>query len=101
MSKKNWNTSSNALNLLARILLTLIFAFGQTAWVGQNPKDKPSSNENSKAKPGASRDGGASAKAPVAEEETSAAEDSPAEQRNQHGGPHEGIKVHGHWTVEI
>jgi hypothetical protein len=75
MSKENW---SNILSVLARTAVAFVFVFGQTAWAmqGQKGKDKPGSS--------------------------TARGENPSSQGNTHaGGQHEGIKVHGHWTIEV
>jgi hypothetical protein len=98
------NSRSNILSVLARILLAFVFVFGQTAWAiqTQNPKDKPTSN--AAAKPKQAPENGstaAGAKAQSGEAETASAEDSSNREDSRHGGQHEGIKVHGHWTIEV
>jgi hypothetical protein len=100
MSKKNW---SNILSGLARTALAFAFVFGQTAWAGQsqNAKDKTGLNGNSKAKANASQGVGPAAKARAAEEETATAQAPSSEKNPSRGGQHEGIKVHGHWTIEV
>ena len=100
MNKKNW---SNILSVLARAALAFVFVFGQTAWAGhsQSAKDKPGSNGNSKAKANASLGVGPAAKSPAAEEENVTAQASSSQENPSRGGQHEGIKVHGHWTIEV
>lgn len=103
MSKKKW---SKILSLLARTALAFTFVFGQTARAGQgqNPKDKPSSNGAAKPKQTpANGSTAAGAKAQFGEEETASEESSSKreESQSQSGGQLEGIKVHGHWTIEV
>jgi len=101
MSKKNW---SSILSVLARTALAFVFVFGQTAWAGQNQnvKDKQGSNGTAKTQETQANQAPApAAKAHPAEEENAPAQRSTAEENSQRGGPHEGIKVHGHWTIEV
>jgi hypothetical protein len=99
MNKKNW---SNILSVLARTTLAFVFVFGQTAWAGQDPKDKPDSNVAAKSqKAPRSLSPAAAAKAQPAEEKTAITENSPTEENSPRGGQHEGIKVHGHWSIEV
>lgn len=101
MSKKNWN---NILNVLARTALAFMFVFGQNAWAlqGQNAKDKPTSSAAAKSKqaPGNPSMAGGE-KSQSTEEETATKENSSNRDNSQRGGQHEGIKVHGHWTIEV
>lgn len=100
MSKKNW---SNILRRLARLLLAFIFVFGQTAWAGQrqNTKDKPTSDAVAKAQQTPPNVSTTSSKAQPAEEKTATSESSSAKEDSHHGGQHEGITVHGHWSIEV
>lgn len=96
------NSRSNIASVLARILLALVFVFGQTAWAGQNQnaKDKLGSSGSSKQQQAkANLPTGTAAKAEP-EEEAPKAQSSSAEE-NSPSGSHEGIKVHGHWTIEV
>lgn len=101
MSKKNWN---NILSVLARTALAFIFVYGQTAWAaqGQNATERSSSNGTAQAKQApANPPPAAVAKAQSVQEETATAENSSKRQESRRGGQHEGIKVHGHWTIEV
>lgn len=98
MSKKN---CSNILSASARTALAFVFVLGQTAWAGQAPsaKYKPTSDVAAKTPPNVSP---ASSKARPAEEESpTAGTSSTKEDSRRGGGQHEGIKVHGHWTIEV
>lgn len=101
MSRKN---GSNILSVLARAALAFVFVFGQTAWAmqGQNAKDKPTSSAaaQSKQAPGNSSTA-AGAKSQSNEEETAPEKNAPNRENFQQSGQHEGIKVHGHWTIEV
>ena len=100
MNNKNW---SSILSVLARTALAFVFVFGQTAWAmqGQNAKDKPTSNAMAKSEQTPPKPSTGGSKAKPAEEETAAPENSSAEENSHRGGQHEGIKVHGHWTIEV
>jgi hypothetical protein len=100
MSKKNW---SNILSVLARTTLACVFVFGQTAWAGQsqNTKDKPTSDAVAKAQQTPPNSSTRSSKAKPAEEQTAVPENSSAKEDSRHGGQHEGITVHGHWSIEV
>lgn len=103
MSKENW---SNILSVLARTALAVVFVFGQTAQAvqGQNAKDKPASSTEPKSQQTKANVRTATpAKAQSAEEgtETQAAENHSSQENADRDGQHEGIKVHGHWTIEV
>jgi hypothetical protein len=101
MSTKNW---SNILSISARILLAFIFLFGQTAQAtqDQNGKDKLGSKPAAKSQQAPTKPSAAAGeKIATAEEETVTAGKSSAEEHSQHRGQDEGIKVHGHWTIEV
>jgi len=98
MSKKNW---SNILSVLARTGLAFLFVSGQSAWAGQNQSntERPFARDDAKTKQATSNQATASVKA---EKEVATKENSSAEENSQRsGGANEGIKVHGHWTIEI
>jgi hypothetical protein len=82
MSKIEWN---KWMDVVGRLLLAYALTFSQSALAGQNPKpkDKATSPQQSAA-PQAGQNQSSAAPAAKAE-----------------GGPHEGIKVHGHWTIEV
>lgn len=102
MSRKNWKIGTTV-SALARVLIAFAFASGQTAWAlqGQNGSVKPVSNTAAKSEqmpPNPSRAAGT--KGHLAED--AAIGESPSAQENAPGGGrHEGITVHGHWTVEV
>jgi hypothetical protein len=101
MSKKNW---SSILSGLTRTTLAFALVFGQTAWAmqGQNAKDKPGSGTAAKPRQAPPNPAmAAGAKAQTAEEDTAREETPPAEENTHSRGQHEGIKVHGHWTIEV
>jgi hypothetical protein len=101
MSTKKQN---DILRASARILLAFIFLFGQTAQAtqGQNGKDKADSKPAAESQQAPTKPSTAAGeKIATAEEETVTAGKSSAEEHSQHGGQDEGIKVHGHWTIEV
>jgi hypothetical protein len=97
------NSRSNILSVLARIVLAFVFVFGQSAWAiqAQNPKDKPSSNAAAQPKQAPANGSTAAGAKAQSGEETASAENSSNREDSRHGGPQEGIKVHGHWTIEV
>lgn len=98
MNKKHW---SNILSLLARTWLAFLFVSGQSAWAGQNQSntEKPFARDDAKTKQATSNQATASVKT---EKEVATKENSSAEENSQRsGGANEGIKVHGHWTIEV
>jgi len=96
MRDKNLSTT---LSTGGRILLALVFVFSQTAWAvdHQNAggKKEPEANTSSQAAP-QKQAGTSSAKQESAQEQTPA-----VEEKASSSGRHEGIKVHGHWTIEV
>jgi len=98
------SSQSNVLSALTRIALAFVFTVGQTAWAwqSQSTKDKRSASADAKPKQAnASQAPTAAAKAQPAEEETAETEKHSPQEDSTGGGRHEGIKVHGHWTIEV
>jgi hypothetical protein len=94
---------SKLVRAAGRMLLALGFVFSQTAWAAQNqdPKQNPApasktSAQQASVKPLAS----APTKGESEEAETTSRQNAVGETTSR-GGPHEGIKVHGHWTIEV
>lgn len=101
MSKEYW---SNRLSVLIRTMLALAFVLGQTAWAGQsqNSAHKPRPNADAKTKqPPTNGSTAAAANSQSTEEEIATEENSSNRDDSRQGGHHEGIKVHGHWTIEV
>jgi len=73
MSKNEWK---KWVGVAGRLLLGYALIFSQSALAGQYPKAADKAN---------------------ARQQTSA----PVQERRAPGGPNEGIKVHGHWTIEV
>lgn len=96
-------------HIVAGILLTTAFLFGQTARAAQSQNSNPDSNS----KPGAQASTQAAAQLPQKiQEAPPAASAQPGEEQSvtapkagpeqsAPGGQHEGIKVHGHWIIEV
>jgi hypothetical protein len=86
-----------------RLLLALGFVFSQTAWAAQSQNSRESAAPANKASAQQTTVKTApSATAKVETEETeNTAKQNPVEETASRGGGHEGIKVHGHWTIEV
>lgn len=98
------SSRSNILSALTHTALAFLFVFGLNAREvqAQRAQDKPASNARSKSGPAQpSLLTTAGARAQSAEEESGTAENSSTEEHSQRGGQHEGIKVHGHWSIEV
>ena len=91
------------LSVSARVLLAVAFVFGQAAWARQNQGPQDKSDASGKAQTPQWQAGNSSAVTakPQAAEEGVPGHSSVAEETSHHGGNHEGIKVHGHWTIEV
>lgn len=101
MSNEN---HSNILSVSARILMTFAFVFGQTAWARQNQGSQNKSDVGGKGQAQQAQTAApqvAPTKAQPAEEEEAATQSNAVNENSTRGGHHEGIKVHGHWTIEV
>jgi hypothetical protein len=102
MSKKEWKKWIGAVGSL---LLAFVFVFSQTAWAGQDPQTKDKADSLQKG--GASQTGekqssaASTAKARSKQVQGEESESSMAQEKSSRDGSHEGIKVHGHWTIEV
>lgn len=103
MSKNEWK---KLVGVVGRMLLALVFVFSQTAWAGQSQQTKDKADSPQKAaapqtinekQSSAASTAKAQSKQPQAEE----AENSVVEEKPSGDASHQGIKVHGHWTVEV
>jgi len=84
-----------------RMLLAFAFVFSESAWGAQS--QDPKENPVTATKAGAQQ-APAKASAPVkgeSEEAESAVKQNAPQVTASAGGAHEGIKVHGHWTIEL
>jgi len=86
-----------------RMLLALGFVFSQTAWAAQSYSTKESSRAASKsaAEPATVKTIPSATAKTDTEETENAAKQNAAEETVRRDGRREGIKVHGHWTIEI
>jgi len=92
MSDKNRSTTLSA---AVRMLLALVFVFAQSAWAVDNQSAGAKKNAGAQAAP-------QKPSAASAAQNESAEEPAPvAGQKASSDGRHEGIKVHGHWTIEV
>jgi hypothetical protein len=102
MRNSKW---SKQVSVAGRILLAFLFVFSQSAWAGQDPKakDNPKPAQKAAAQQTAEKPSSAAttAKTDVEEEQAEAAGKPSAEEKPYGGGNHEGIKVHGHWTIDV
>ena len=86
---------SKLVKVAGRILLAFVFVSSQSAWAGQEPtaKDAPKPGQKAAAQQAAEKTSSAVTPAKKESEETS--------EKTSEDGKHEGIKVHGHWTIEV
>jgi hypothetical protein len=102
MSKIEWKKLVGA---TGRLLLAFAFVFSQTAWAGQNQnvKDNTKSAQKAAARQAGEKQSsaGTAAKAQSKQAQGEESESSVAEEKSSGDGKHEGIKVHGHWTIEV
>jgi hypothetical protein len=94
------NSQGNILSVTGRILLALAFAFTQSAAVAQN--QKAGGKQDAGGKTQQSQVSPSPAAAPIAEpEEAGPAQSASSRETAPSHGRNEGIKVHGHWTIEV
>lgn len=102
MRNREW---SKVVGVTGRILLALLFVFSQSAWAGQDPraKDNPKPAQNAAVQQTGEKPSPAATTARTETEEGQAEspEQSSADEKPSGDGKHEGIKVHGHWTIEV
>jgi hypothetical protein len=96
---------SRLVSVAGRILLAFLFVFSQSAWAGQDPKakDNPKPTQQAAIQQAGEKAsfGGMAAKMEADEAQTDKTGKSLVEERPTSNGSHEGIKVHGHWTIEV
>jgi hypothetical protein len=96
---------SKLVSVAGSILPAFLFVFSQSAWAGQDPKTKDAPKPEQKAAVQQTSEKPSSAamaeKAQPEEGQPESSERSSAEEKSARGGRHEGIKVHGHWTIEV
>jgi hypothetical protein len=102
MSKNEWK---KWINVAGRLLLGYSLVFSQCALAGQNQKtkDKADSPRQGTAQQLGEKQSSAvtAAKAQSNQAQSEESESSVAEEKSPGDGRHEGIKVHGHWTIEV
>ncbi|MGA8222073.1 MAG: hypothetical protein WB780_10510 [Candidatus Acidiferrales bacterium] len=86
-----------------RMLLAYALIFAQGAWAGQgqettekNDSPKSAAQQSSQKQPSATTNA-----KPQSEESQGEAFQSVVKENNSGDGSHEGIKVHGHWTIDV
>jgi hypothetical protein len=97
---------SKLLSVPGRILLAFLFLFSQSAWAGQDQKVKDSATASPRKSGAQQATEKQSSVTPTAKAQSKQAhgeesESSVAEEKSSGDGKHEGIKVHGHWTIEV
>ena len=100
MSKNEWK---KLVGVAGRMLLAFVFVFSQTAWAGQSQqtKDKAASPQKAAAhQAGEKQSPATSTKAQSNQTQSEESESSTAAEKPGDAS-HEGIKVHGHWTIEV
>jgi hypothetical protein len=102
MNRTEWR---KLVGVAGRMLLAFAFVFSQTAWAGQDQKSKHTADSPQKStvqqtgeKPSSAA---TTAKAQSQEVKGETSESAVAEEKPSRDGSHEGIKVHGHWTIEV
>ncbi len=102
MSKIEWK---KWINVVGSSLLAYALIFSQFAWAGQNPKTKDEANspQQTAAPQAGEKQSSAApiAKAQSQEAKGEASKSTVAEEKPTGDGKHEGIKVHGHWTIDV
>jgi hypothetical protein len=102
MSKIEWKKS---IGTGARLLLAFVFLLSQTVWGGQSQqtKDKSDSQQKTTVQRTTEQPSSAltTAKQQTEEAQGETSEKAVAEEKPSGDGSHEGIKVHGHWTIEV
>ena len=86
-----------------RMLLAWVLLFAQIAWAGQDPKapDKVGATPKPAVQQTRESQSSGAATTKVQTGEGQPAENGVEEKKSSSDGSHEGIKVHGHWTIEV
>lgn len=102
MSNNQWK---KWVNVVGRMLLVYALVFAQGAWAAQSQATKDKSASPQKAAPQQEKEKqSAAATTPVAQNKQAQGEESEnsvAEEKPSNDASHQGIKVHGHWTIEV
>src|SRR5258707_12036610 len=97
--------SKKWINVVGRLLLAYALIFTQSALAGQNQKTKAAADSAQKAAAQQTGDKQSSAATPARakadELQREPSKTAVAEEKSLSNGSHEGIKVHGHWTIEV
>lgn len=102
MSKNEWK---KWVAITGRMLLAYALVFAQGAWAGQNQatKDKAASPQKAVAQQANDKQS-ALPTTPIASSKQTQGEESESavgEEKPSNDASHQGIKVHGHWTIEV
>ncbi len=101
----NKNQSKNWVGVVGRMLLAYALIFSQSALAGQKQKttDKANSPQKATAQQATEKQSAVApnTKAKAEEPQREPSETAVAGEKSSGGGSHEGIKVHGHWTIEV
>jgi len=102
MSKNEWKKWIGG---MGRMLLAFALIFAQTAVAGQNETNKGKAEAPRKAatQPVAQKQSAvpSTAKAQTEESQQEPSGQTMGEQKTSRDGAREGIKIHGHWTIEV
>lgn len=102
MKNIEWKKS---IGFVGRTLLAYALVFTQGAWATQNQgtKDKAAPPQKAAAQQTTEKQSpvATSAKAQTEQAQAETSESAVAEEKPSGDGRHEGIKVHGHWTIEV
>lgn len=100
MTKNEWK---KWIAVVGRMLLAYALVFAQGAWAVQNQatKDKPGSPQTAAAQQANEKQSAVPARAQSKQTQGEESETAAAEEKPSGDGRHEGIKVHGHWTIEV
>lgn len=110
MSKDEWkkvtkNEWKKWVSVVGRMLLAYALVFAQGAWAGQNQgtHDKAASPQKAAAQQANERQLAVPARAKGQAEQARGeeSESAVAEEKPSNDASHQGIKVHGHWTIEV
>lgn len=102
MNKNEWK---KWVGVVGRMLVAYAMVFAQGAWAAQNQatKDKAALPQKAAAQQPQEKQSSVatSAKAQTAQAQSEESESAVAEEKPSRDGSHEGIKVHGHWIIEV
>jgi hypothetical protein len=96
---------SKLVSVAGRVLLAFLFVFSQSAWAGQDQKTKDAAASPQKAGVQQTTERlsalGTAAKARGEKTQGEDSEGAVAEEKPGRDASHQGINVHGHWTIEV